>query len=124
MPSAWNQRYEDFLGIQPPHDGDGVLQDVHWGSGLIGYFPTYALGNLYAAQLFDQMERDLGSTTKLLDRDAFQSIREWLRLNVHQRGQCLPAKKLIRKVTGKALSEESLVAHLRRKFEPLYGLSS
>ena len=122
LPSAWNEKYQNYLGIRPDTDADGVLQDVHWAAGLIGYFPTYSLGNLYAAQFFEQAERDLGPLAPQFARGEFGPLRDWLRERIHRHGQCFTAAELVQNVTGKALSHAPLMAHLRGKFAPLYDL--
>jgi carboxypeptidase Taq len=123
LPSAWREKYRKYLGIEPPNDSDGVLQDVHWSSGAIGYFPTYTLGNLYAAQLFEQAWQDLGDLHAMFRRGEFLPLREWLRTKVHSQGRRFPAAELARRVTGVPLSHDALMRHLRGKFGPLYDLS-
>ena len=98
-----------------------MLQDIHWSAGLIGYFPTYALGNLSAAQLFRQADADLGGLAGQFARGEFQPLREWLGEKIHRQGQRYSAAELIRRVTGQPLSHVPLIDHLRQKFEPLYG---
>ena len=122
LPGAWRDKYREYLGIEPPNDADGVLQDIHWSAGLIGYFPTYTLGNLYAAQFFQQADADLGGLEDLLARGRFGPLLGWLREHIHVHGQCYSAAELARAVTGKPLSHEPLLALLRGKFEPLYGI--
>ena len=121
LPGAWNAKYEEYLGITPPDAAQGVLQDIHWSAGLIGYFPTYSLGNLNAAQLFRQADADLGGLDRQFARGQFQPLRQWLGEKIHQQGQRYSAAELIRRATGQPLSHVPLVDHLRRKFEPLYG---
>lgn len=123
LPTAWNEKYQHYLGITPPTNADGVLQDVHWSAALVGYFPTYSLGNLYASQFFEQAATDLGDLNALFARGEFEPLREWLREKIHARGQCVPAAKLVEQVTGKPLSPEPLMRHLRGKFARLYGLT-
>ncbi|HEX4412827.1 MAG TPA: carboxypeptidase M32 [Lacipirellulaceae bacterium] len=122
LPEAWHAKYREYLGIQSPTDADGVLQDVHWSSGAFGYFPTYSLGNLYAAQFFEQATADLGDLHGMFARGEFMPLREWLRKNIHAEGRRYPAAELGRRVTGKALSHDALMRHLRTKFMPLYDL--
>jgi len=122
LPAAWNGKMESHLGLRPPTDREGVLQDVHWSAGLIGYFPTYALGNLYAAQFAEAMEKDLGPLEERAAGGDFGSLREWLREKIHRHGRKDLAPELCRKVTGKALSAEPLMAYLERKFGAVYGL--
>ncbi len=123
LPAAWHAKYREYLGIQSPTDSDGVLQDVHWSAGLIGYFPTYSLGNLYAAQFFEKAEQDLGDLQAMFRRGDFRSLREWLRANIHSQGRRYSAAELARRVTGSPLSHDALMRHLRGKFGPLYDLS-
>ncbi len=122
LPVAWREKYHELLGIEPPNDADGVLQDIHWSAGLVGYFPTYSLGNLYAAQFFDQADADLGGLPAQFRRGEFQPLREWLRDKIHRQGQCLTAAQLVERVTGQPLSHKPLMAHLRAKLGPLYGI--
>lgn len=123
LPGAWREKYRQYLGLEPPNDADGVLQDVHWSAALIGYFPTYSLGNLYAGQFFEQAAADLGDLEAMFARGEFQPLLEWLRTNIHQRGQCYPAAELVEKVTGRPLSDGPLIRQLRAKLAPLYGLA-
>ncbi|MDA1014043.1 MAG: carboxypeptidase M32 [Planctomycetota bacterium] len=123
VPAAWNQAYRDYLGIEPPTAADGCLQDIHWSGGMLGYFPTYALGNMYAAQLFNAARRDLGDLDAMFARGEFSPLKDWLNKNVHQRGMQYSAGRLVEIVTGEQLSHEPLLAHLKSRFEPLYGLA-
>lgn len=122
LPAAWHAKYREYLGIQSPTDADGVLQDVHWSSGAFGYFPTYSLGNLYAAQFFEKVQTDLGDLQAMFRRGEFLPLREWLRTNIHSQGRRYPAAELARRVTGSPLSHDALMRHLRGKFGPLYDL--
>jgi carboxypeptidase Taq len=122
LPGAWNEKYRQYLGIESPTDANGVLQDIHWSAGLVGYFATYSLGNLYASQFFQAAERDLGDLHAMFARGEFMPLREWLRTNIHQFGKCYSAAELVKKVTGKPLGHADLMAHLRGKFGPLFGL--
>jgi len=122
LPEAWHAKYREYLGIQSPTDADGVLQDVHWSSGAFGYFPTYSLGNLYAAQFFEKAAADLGDLHEMFARGEFMPLRDWLRKNIHAEGRRYPAAELGRRVTGQPLSHDALIRHLRGKFSPLYNL--
>lgn len=121
LPAAWNQKYRDYLGLEVPNDADGVLQDIHWSAGLFGYFPTYSLGNLYAAQFYEQADKDLGGLDAQFERGDFQYLKKWLQVNIHRHGQRYTAAELVRRITGRELSHEPLIAHLRRKYELLYS---
>jgi len=122
LPAAWSGKYRELLGIEPPNAANGVLQDIHWSAGLIGYFPTYSLGNLYAAQLFDAADRDLGGLAAQFRRGEFQPLREWLREKVHAPGQCYPAAELAQRATGQPLGHAPLMRQLRERLGALYGL--
>ncbi len=123
LPAAWNEKYQHYLGITPPNNADGVLQDVHWSAALVGYFSTYSLGNLYASQFFEQAGEDLGDLHEQFARGEFQPLRNWLQEKIHQVGQCVPAAELVQQVTGQPLSHEPLMRHLRGTLGPLYGLT-
>ncbi|MEX2176432.1 MAG: carboxypeptidase M32 [Pirellulaceae bacterium] len=122
LPAAWGEKYRQYLGIQPANDAEGCLQDIHWSAALIGYFPTYSLGNLYAAQFFEQADRDLGGLDEQFARGEFAPLKNWLVREIHHRGQCYPAADLVQLVTGQPLSHAPLTRHLRGKLEPLYGI--
>lgn len=122
LPSAWREKYQTCLGIEPPDDSDGVLQDVHWSAALFGYFPTYSLGNLYAAQFFAQADQDLGGLDEQFARGEFEPLKTWLNTSIHQRGQCYSAAELAERVTGQPLSHKPLIDYLRNKLGPLYGI--
>lgn len=121
LPGAWKEKYQQYLGIEPPNDADGVLQDIHWSAGLFGYFPTYSLGNLYAAQLFAQADADLGGLGQQFARGEFQPLLSWLREKIHHQGQRYTAGQLIERVTGKPLGHADLINYLLVKMEPLYS---
>ena len=122
LPGAWRAKYREYLGIEPPDDADGVLQDVHWSAGLFGYFPTYSLGNLYAAQFFLQAERELGKFDDAFAKGDFGDLLGWLRQTIHQRGQRYTAPELAQLVTGEPLSHAAFLSYLHRKFDPLYDI--
>jgi len=122
LPSVWNERFEEYLGIRPDRDAVGVLQDIHWSLGLVGYFPTYALGNLYAAQFFRAAERAISGFPDRLAGGDFLALRDWLRENIHAPGQTYRAAELVQRVTGEPLSPRHLLESLRAKFAPLYRI--
>jgi carboxypeptidase Taq len=122
LPAAWREKYERYLGITPPNDADGALQDVHWSAGLFGYFPTYSLGNLYAGQFFDKAQADLGDLNAAFRRGEFQPLLEWLREHIHRQGQRWSANKLATRITGKPLSHEPWFNQIQAKYGELYGL--
>lgn len=122
LPTAWNEKYRDYLGIIPPTDADGVLQDVHWSAGLFGYFPTYLLGNLYASQFFEAAERDLGDLQSDFSKGHFAPLKTWLNQNVHQQGQRFDGLDLGKQITGQDLKHDQLIAHLESKYRKIYHL--
>ena len=122
LPEAWNGKYQQYLGITPPDNRSGVLQDVHWSAGLIGYFPTYSLGNLYAAQFFTRAEADLGNLAESFAQGDFRPLLKWLREKIHCHGQRYSAAELVERTTGRPLSARPLVEHLTTKMGVLYGL--
>ncbi len=122
VPLIWNEKFQKYFGIKPPNDAEGCLQDVHWSAGLIGYFPTYTLGNLYAAQFFARAGEDLGDLDSQFAAGDFSQLFGWLRKNIHQHGQRYRAEDLVKKVTGKPLSHQPLMEYLNAKFGRLYGI--
>lgn len=122
VPDAWNARMSDFLGLSPPDDATGCLQDIHWSMGAFGYFPTYALGNLFAAQFFDAARRDMPDLPEHIRRGEFRPLLAWLRNNIHRHGQRWRADELIRQVSGRPLSTGPFATYIEEKFKPLYGL--
>ena len=122
LPEAWNEKYRDYLGVVPDTDADGVLQDVHWSAGLFGYFPTYALGNLYAAQFFAKASDDLDDLSGSFRRGDFAPLRDWLRKHIHAQARRYSPAELVSRVTGSPLSHAPLMRHLSEKFGEIYGL--
>ncbi len=122
IPGVWNEKFKKYLGITPPDDARGCLQDVHWAAGLIGYFPTYTLGNLYSAQFFAQARKELGDLDAQFARGKFDTLLGWLREKIHHQGQRYRADDLVKEVTGEALSHKYLIDYLREKYSPLYGI--
>jgi carboxypeptidase Taq len=114
--------YKEYLGLKVPSDTLGCLQDVHWSFGLIGYFPTYTLGNLYAAQFWVQITRDIPDLDKRMAKGDFVPLLTWLRKNIHQHGRRYRAAELCQRVTGRPLSADPLMAYLEGKLGPIYGL--
>ncbi|MEC8555350.1 MAG: carboxypeptidase M32 [Planctomycetota bacterium] len=121
-PDAWNQRYEHYLGIKPPSHRDGILQDVHWSAGLVGYFPTYTLGNLYGAQLMQAAAAATGDLEAQYASGDFKPLLHWMQQNVHQHGFCLHPSQLVEQAAGAPLSAAPLLDYLRGKLYPIYGV--
>lgn len=122
LPTIWNERMQQALGITPKDDVEGCLQDIHWSMGGFGYFPTYALGNLYAAQFFEQAGKDIPDLWDRIQRNDNQPLLDWLRDNIHRHGQRYRAGELVEQVTGKPLSIDPLMDYLTKKLAPIYGL--
>lgn len=122
VPGVWNDTFRRYFNLTPPTDALGCLQDIHWSFGGIGYFPTYTLGNMNAAQLFIAARRDLGDLDAAFARGEFQPLKEWLNAKIHRRGKLLRASRLVEDVTGSPLSHRPLMQHLHAKFDELYGL--
>ncbi|MFO1020302.1 MAG: carboxypeptidase M32 [Planctomycetales bacterium] len=122
VPGVWNETFTRYFGITPPNDSQGCLQDIHWSGGGIGYFPTYALGNMFAAQFFSTATRDLDDLPSLISKGEFGPLKEWLNEKIHRHGKEFRSQDLVQRVTGEPLSHRALVAHLRNKFGELYGL--
>jgi carboxypeptidase Taq len=116
----WNQRYEKYLGMKIENDPEGVMQDTHWASGLYGYFPSYALGNVYSGQILAAMEKDIPNWRKQLEKGNFKNIRQWLVKNVHSHGNLWDPVDLIEKITGKGLSVKPYFNYLNDKYSKLY----
>lgn len=115
LPGAWNDRYRQSLGVVPPNDAEGCLQDSQWSSGQIGYFPTYSLGNVYAAQLLDAAQRELGSLDEAFAAGDFSPLLNWLQRTVYSAGQRWPSPQLVERITGEPPGCAALVRHLRQR---------
>jgi carboxypeptidase Taq len=122
LPEVWNEKMKAYLGVVPRDHSSGLMQDIHWSSGAIGYFPTYTLGNLYAAQFYRRAEQEVGDLQQLFGRGEFEPLLDWLLRNIHSEGNRYRARALARKVTGEDLNSRYLVDYLERKYGELYGL--
>ena len=122
-PAAWNERYQAYLGITPPDDRQGILQDVHWSGGSIGYFPTYTLGNLMSVQFFDRAVAERPDIPAGIESGEFGALLDWLRDRIHRHGRKYLPDELVRRVTGGPLRTEPYLGYLRRKYGELYALS-
>ena len=122
VPAFWNEKFEHFFGFAIEKDTDGCLQDVHWSAGLFGYFPTYTLGNLYAAQFFDTAREEVGALEAQFAKGEFDPLREWLTDRIYRQGKRYLRAELGETVTGKPLSHQPLLNHLTQKYATVYGL--
>ena len=124
LPGAWDDRYEELLGIRSPSVADGVLQDIHWSFGGFGYFPTYTLGNLINAQLFEAAREELGDLDTMFARGEFAPLLSWLREKVHRHGSFHSADELVQRATGRPLSPDAHLAQRRAMAREIYGVSA
>ncbi|MFX0027171.1 MAG: carboxypeptidase M32, partial [Candidatus Hermodarchaeota archaeon] len=122
LPELWNSKFEDLLGITPQNDAQGVLQDVHWSMGAIGYFPTYFLGNLYGAQIYNDALKKHPSLPEEYKKGEFSTLLSYLKENIHQHGKIFKASDLIKKVTGEDLNADYFLQYIQNKFPPIYGI--
>ena len=122
LPGAWNAKYREYLGIEPPDYKDGVMQDVHWAGGLFGYFPTYTLGNVYAAQLFEAAKADLGDLEEAFARGEFAPLLTWLRQRIHSQGRRYQPRRLIERASGHPPTAAALTGYLKKRFGNLYDI--
>lgn len=122
LPQVWNDKYEEYLGIRPENDAEGVLQDVHWSGALFGYFPSYALGYMYAAQLKAAMLKDLPNFDALCKAGEFKPILDWLTKHVHQYGKMKQPLEIIQDTTGEGLNAKYLSDYLVEKYTKIYNL--
>ncbi len=122
LPQVWNDKYEEYLGVRPQNDAEGVLQDVHWAGGSFGYFPSYSLGNMYAAQLLHRIKRDIPHFDQLVQSGDLAPIKQWLVNHIHQYGQRLSPDELIRKAADEPLNPTYLTQYLKAKYTDIYKL--
>ena len=122
LPDIWNSNFEDLLGIRPPNDAQGVLQDVHWSGGAIGYFPTYFLGNLYAAQIYNKILTENPTLPEDFKKGEYSKLLNSLREKIHQHGKVYTAPELIKRVTGENLNPDYFLKYIHDKYPPIYGI--
>ena len=122
LPEIWNTRMKEYLGITPPNDALGVLQDIHWSGGAIGYFSTYALGNLVSAQLWEKINKDIPDLDEQIRKGRFDALLTWLREKVHVHGRKFDPQDLVQKVTGSKIDSVPYVRYLTKKYSEVYGL--
>ena len=122
LPDAWREQARDLLGTVPQHDADGVLQDIHWSGGAIGYFPTYALGNVYGLQFVSKLRADLPDFDDQLRAGELGGIKDWLDENIHKKGRTRTPKELCEEISGKPLSAQYFIDYLNEKYAGVYSL--
>lgn len=121
LPEIWNQKYKKHLDISIENDSEGVMQDTHWASGLYGYFPSYALGNIYSGQILARIKEDIQDWRSQLAKGNLENIKGWLVKNVHSHGDLYEPAELIKKITGKKLDAKPYLEYLEEKYSALYG---
>jgi carboxypeptidase Taq len=121
LPEAWNSKMRDYLGVEVPNDTQGVLQDIHWADGYLGYFPTYALGSVISAQIWQRVKTELPDIEQSFAKGEFLGLREWLRENLHQHGRKFTAKETVELVAGGPLDPEPFIVYVTGKIDELYG---
>ncbi len=122
LPEIWNAKMDEYLGTVPPNDAQGVLQDVHWSSGLMGYFSTYALGNLISAQLWEKINEDIKDLDEQIRNGKFEALLNWLRAKIHTHGRKYDPQDLVQKVTGSRINSEAYIRYLTKKYGAIYEL--
>jgi carboxypeptidase Taq len=120
IPALWTEKYSSYLGIKPKNDAEGCLQDIHWAHGSFGYFPTYTIGNIISAQLYQKALRENPQLPDDFSHGVFSGLLQWLRVNVHSHGRKFTSKELVKKITGEEISVEPFLTYLQNKFESLY----
>ena len=120
-PAAWNSKMQAYLGITPPTDALGILQDVHWSGGMMGYFPTYTIGNLLSAQLYEAATRAVASIPADIEHGQFDTLLAWMRTNIHQYGRNYLPQELVKRATGEPLSSRAYIAYLKAKYGEIYN---
>lgn len=123
LPKVWNRKYKEYLGVEPKNDAEGVLQDIHWSDGSFGYFPSYALGNLYGAQFLNKMKSDIPDIYQEISQGNLSIVHEWLKGNIHKHGSIYKPTELIKMVTGEELSAKYFIEYLNEKFKEIYKIN-
>lgn len=116
LPNLWNDLYEEYLGVRPQNDAEGILQDVHWAGGAFGYFPSYAVGNAFSAQIYHTMCQEM-DMDGILERGELSRIKEWLRVHVHQYAMSKTAREIMRETTGEEFNPDYYIAYLQEKYQ-------
>lgn len=123
LPEIWNTKMQEYFGLTPSNDADGVLQDIHWADGYLGYFPTYTLGNLIASQLWERLESEITDIQQQIAAGQFEALVGWLRENLHQHGGKFEPMELLKRITGQGLNPKPYLDYLTTKYGDIYGLS-
>jgi carboxypeptidase Taq len=122
LPEIWNAKMKEYLGVVPANDAKGVLQDIHWSGGMLGYFSTYALGNLISVQLWEKFNSVNPDLDDQLRQGDFSSLLSWLRVKIHQYGRKYEPQELVQRVTGRKIDPDPYIRYLKNKYGEIYGL--
>ncbi len=122
LPRVWNEKMKEYLGIVPLNDSEGVLQDIHWAGGSFGYFPSYTLGNIYSAQIYNAAKKETKDFDKLIEKGELIKIKEWLAENIHKYGKLLEPAEILKQVTGEEINPQYLIDYLENKYTKMYKL--
>jgi carboxypeptidase Taq len=121
IPQVWNEKYQDYLGVEIKNDAEGALQDTHWAWGYWGYFPTYALGNIYSGMILEALEKDIPDWKKYLSEGLVAPSVDWLRKNVHHKANLYDPERMLEEITGKKVTAQPFIDYLENKYTSLFG---
>jgi carboxypeptidase Taq len=122
LPRIWEEKMSEYLGVKPENDATGVLQDIHWAGGDFGYFPSYSLGNIYAAMFENTIAREIPNYKEQIQKGDFTELRTWLTEKVYKHGKTLTPKEIMMQVTGEEINSDYLVKYLEEKYKYIYGI--
>jgi carboxypeptidase Taq len=122
LPAIWKEKMKEYLGIEPKNDKEGVLQDVHWSGGSFGYFPSYTLGNIYSAQIYNAIRKQFSNFDELIKNGELTKIKDWLSENIHKHGKLLTPAEILKSVTGEEINSGYLIDYLESKYKEIYKL--
>ena len=123
LPKYWNMKMEEYLGICPELDSDGILQDIHWSMGAFGYFPSYTLGAIYACQFYNALKREISDVEQEIKKGRFAGIKYWLNEKIHSQGKLYSINELVQNVTGETLNPDFFIDYLKKKYSTIYDLN-
>ena len=123
LPRIWNEKMKEYLGVEPKDEKEGVLQDVHWSGGSFGYFPSYTLGNIYSAQIYNTIRKQFDDFDELIKAGELIKIKEWLGQNIHKHGKLLTPAEILKSVTGEEINPSYLIDYLENKYKKIYNLN-
>ncbi len=122
LPQAWNDKYYEYLGIRPENDAEGVLQDIHWSAGMVGYFQSYTLGNIYGGQIRNTLLKAVPNVYDEIAKGNFDPFNNWMTENIHQYGECYTASEIIKRISGESLNADYFIDYLNEKYNSIYKL--